>query len=100
MKEVWQQRRQTLHRWVQILSAAFAITQMMAVHEPAIARQLAVIAPWRKERHPTAGMVKRGLANLFRHVSIAGLWDRKRRKFEPAEDTRQPANSVKIAKAA
>ena len=84
IKEVWQQRRQTLHRWVQILSTAFALTQMAAVHDPAIARQLAVIAPWRKESYPTAGMVKRGLTNLFRNVSVSALWDRKHRKFGTA----------------
>src|SRR6201994_958945 len=81
VKETWQRRRQTLHRWVQILSTAFALTQMMAVYDPAIARQLAIVAPWRKERHPTAGMVKRGLAAIFRNVSLLAVWDRKYRKF-------------------
>jgi len=37
--------------------------------------------PWRKERHPTAGMVKRGLAAMFRNVSLLVVWDRKCRKF-------------------
>jgi hypothetical protein len=77
----WTRRRQTLHRWVQILSTAFALTQMMAVSDPALARRLAIVAPWRKERHPTAGMVKRGLAAIFRNVSLLALWDRKCRKF-------------------
>ena len=81
VKETWQRRRQTLHRWVQILSTAFALTQMMAVDDPVIARQLAIVAPWRKERHPTAGMVKRGLAAMFRNVSLLAVWDRKCRKF-------------------
>jgi len=100
MKDVWQQSRQTLHRWVQILSTAFAITQMMAVHDPAVALQLAVIAPWRRERHPTAGMVKRGLANLFRNVSISALWDRKRRKFENAEPNKPAIHPLEIANVA
>ena len=26
------------------------------VYDPVTARQLAIVAPWRKERHPTAGM--------------------------------------------
>ena len=81
VKETWQRRRQTLHRWVQILSTAFALTQMMAVDDPVIARQLAIVAPWRKERHPTAGMVKRGLAAMFRNVSLLAVWDQKCRKF-------------------
>jgi hypothetical protein len=81
VKETWQRRRQTLHRWVQILSTAFALTQMMAVYDPVSARQLAIVAPWRKERHPTAGMVKRGLAAMFRNVSLLAVWDRKCRKF-------------------
>jgi hypothetical protein len=100
MKDVWQQTRQTLHRWVQILSTAFAITQMMAVHDPAIALQLAVIAPWRRERHPTAGMVKRGLANLFRNVSISAIWDRKRRKFGTAAGGLPAPHPLDIASAA
>ena len=79
--ETWQRRRQTLPRWVQILSTAFALTQMMAVYDPARVRQLAIVAPWRKERHPTAGMVKRGLAAIFRNVSLLAVWDRKCRKF-------------------
>jgi hypothetical protein len=81
--ETWQRRRQTLHRWVHILSTAFAfaLTQMRAVSDPALARQLAIVAPWRKERHPTAGMVKRGFAAIFRNVSLLTLWDRKCRKF-------------------
>src|ERR687884_603705 len=81
VKETWQRRRQTPHRWVQILSTAFALTQMMAVYDPVIARQLAIVAPWRKERHPTAGMIKRGLAAMFRNVSLLAVWDRKCRKF-------------------
>ena len=81
VKETWQRRRQTLHRWVQILSTAFALTQMMAVYDPVRARQLAMVAPWRKKRHPTAGMLKRGLAAMFRNVSLLVVWDRKCRKF-------------------
>jgi hypothetical protein len=81
IKETWQRRRQTLHRWGQILSTAFALTQMMAVYDPPIARQLAMVAPWRKERHPTAGMVKRGRAAIFRNVSLLAVRDRKCRKF-------------------
>src|SRR3954447_16996120 len=46
-----------------------------------IARQLAIVAPWRKERHPTAGMVKRALAAMFRNVSVLAVWDRKCRKL-------------------
>ena len=81
VQETWQRRRQRLHRWVQILSTAFALTQMMAVYDPVIARQLAIVAPWRKERHPTAGMVRRGLVAMFRNVSLLAVWDRKCRKF-------------------
>jgi hypothetical protein len=66
---------------VQILSTAFALTQMMAVYDPVSAQQLAIVAPWRKERHPTAGMVKRGLAAMFRNVSLLAVWNRKCRKF-------------------
>ena len=81
VKEAWQRRRQRLHRWIQILSTAFALTQMMAVYDPVIARHLAIVAPWRKEPHPTAGMVKKGLAAVFRKVSVLAVWDRKCRKF-------------------
>src|SRR3954449_6530295 len=74
-------RRKLMDGEVQILSTAFALTQMMAVDDPLIARQLAIVAPWRKERHPTAGMLKRGLAAMFRNVSLLAAWDRRCRKF-------------------
>ena len=75
--ETWQRRRQTLPRWVQILSTAFALTQMMAVYDPARVRQLAIVAPWRKDAIPLPG----GLATIFRNVSLLAVWDRKCRKF-------------------
>ena len=81
MRLMIRRRRQTLHRWVQSLRTAFALTQMMAVYDPLSARQLAMVAPWRKERYPTAGMVKRGLAAMFRNVSLLVVWDRKCRKL-------------------
>ena len=54
---------------------------MMAVYDPVSARQLAIVAPWRKEPHPTAGMIRRGLAAMFRNVSLLVVWDRKCQKF-------------------
>jgi hypothetical protein len=100
IKEVWQRDRQTLHRWVHILSAAFALTQMLAVHDPDISRELAIIAPWRRETHPTAGMVKRGLAILLRNVHLPPLWNRKRRKFNASSAIKTPPIRVPAAKAA
>lgn len=81
-REAWQQTRQVLHRWTQILSIGFALPQLLTIVGGQQVQSLANIAPWRS-RHPlTAGQIRLGLQRIFRQVSVRQLWNPKSRKFE------------------
>lgn len=82
-KETWQQSRQVLHRWVQILSVSYAIPQLLALLNDAKVAYLASFAPWRQKQPITAGRVRQGLQRYFGHVNIRALWNPKSGKFGP-----------------
>ena len=82
-KETWQQTRQVLHRWVQILSVSYAIPQLLVLLNDAKITYLASFAPWRIKQPVTAGRVRQGLQRFFCHVNIRALWDSKSGKFGP-----------------
>jgi len=44
-KEVWQQSRQVLHQWIEILSLGYAIPQLLALRRGPEANFLANFAP-------------------------------------------------------
>lgn len=82
-KEAWQQSRQTLHRWTQLLSIGYALPQLLALKGGDETKALSNLTPWR-EKHPlTAGRVRLGLQKYFSHFPVRTLWGRKSRKFEP-----------------
>lgn len=81
VKETWQQSRQVLHRWMQIISTSYALPQILAHHGCKDVQALAEISPWRKNQPVTAGRVRQGLDTIFRKVDIRALWDPKSRKF-------------------
>jgi hypothetical protein len=60
-KEAWQQTRQVLHRWTQILSAGYAIAQLLALQGCHQIATLANLTPWRSKKILTAGQVRFGL---------------------------------------
>ncbi len=82
-KETWQQSRQVLHRWVQILSVSYAIPQLLALLNDAKVSYLASFAPWRQKQPVTAGRVRQGLQRFFGHVNIRAMWNPKSGKFGP-----------------
>jgi hypothetical protein len=82
-KETWQQSRQVLHRWVQILSVSYAIPQLLVLLDDAKVELLASVAPWRHKQPITAGRVRQGLQRFFRHVNIRAMWNSKSGKFGP-----------------
>jgi hypothetical protein len=73
LKDAWQQSRQTLMRWVTILAAGYALSQMLAYADPARAPGLASPAPWRPPGTRTAGLIQAGLARLLRVVGLPAL---------------------------
>ena len=81
-KEAWQQTRQVLHRWTQILSISFALPQLLTIVGGAQVEALANLAPWRQSHPVTAGRIRLGLQKIFSHVRIRDWWNPKCRKFE------------------
>jgi hypothetical protein len=80
-KDAWQQTRQVLHRWTQILSTSYALPQLLALQENSDVQALADLAPWRSNQPITAGRIRRGLERIFRHVDIRSSWNAKSGKF-------------------
>jgi DDE superfamily endonuclease len=70
LKDAWQRSRQVLMRWVTILAAGYALSQMLAYADPARVPGLAGPAPWRPPGTRTAGLIQAGMARLLR---VAGL---------------------------
>jgi Transposase DDE domain len=73
LEDAWQQSRQVLMRWVTILAAGYALSQMLAYADPARAPGLASPAPWRPPGTRTAGLIRAGLARLLREVGPPAL---------------------------
>jgi hypothetical protein len=57
-QESWQQSRQVLHRWPQILSIAYALPQLLATYYRTEAQPLMGLTPWRANNHIPAGLVR------------------------------------------
>lgn len=83
--EAWQQSRQVLARWVQILSIAYALPQLLALAAGPQLQHFANLTPWRRNQPLTAGRVRLGLQRLFAQVNVRAWWDPKSRKFRPPE---------------
>jgi hypothetical protein len=80
-KDAWQQTRQVLHRWTQILSTGYALPQLLAQISSDEIKALASLSPWRSHQPITAGRVRQGLQRIFRHVDIRNHWNPKAGKF-------------------
>jgi len=81
-KEAWQQSRQVLHRWTQILSIGYAIPQLLAIMDGSQMNKLSFLTPWRIKKSITAGQVRLWLKMILGHVRIRDWWNPKSRKFE------------------
>ena len=73
LKDAWPQSRQVLMRWVTILAAGYALSQMLAYTDPAHIPDLAAPAPWRPPGTRTAGLIQAGLARLLRGLGPPAL---------------------------
>src|SRR3954464_13249077 len=88
LEDAWQQSRQVLMRWVTILAAGYALSQVLAYADPARnpgpARPpgLASPAPWRPPGTRTAGLIRAGLARLLRRVGPSALTSAIARKLD------------------
>lgn len=92
-KEAWQQSRQVLHRWTQILSIGFALPQLLNIVGGSQVESLANREPWRSDHPLTAGRIRLGLQRIFRQVCVRQFWNSKSRKFEPPIHAKNNASS-------
>lgn len=99
-KDAWQQSRQVLHRWSQILAVGYALPQLLALRQEEQVNMLAATAPWRAKQPVTAGRVRLGLARIFRNVDIRSFWHPKSRKFGPNSRTQYVDPPPPLRKAA
>jgi hypothetical protein len=95
LKDAWQQSRQVLMRWVTILAAGYALSQMLAYIDPARIPGLATPAPWRPPGTRTAGLVQAGLARLLRGLGPSAFMPAIWRKSDLRSDrpVRRPASA-------
>jgi DDE superfamily endonuclease len=73
LKDAWQRSRQVLMRWVTLLAAGYALSQMLAYTDPARIPGLADPAPWRPPGTRTAGLIQAGIARILRAVGLPTL---------------------------
>lgn len=83
LKEAWQQKRQTLHRWVHLTMAGYGVIQLLSYLNSKAVQDLCQHSPWRRDHPVTAGQIRKGLLMNLRHVNVRTWWDRKCKKFEP-----------------
>lgn len=83
LANAWQQSRQALARWSQVICLALSLPRLLALWMDKKSAYEAFPIPWRKKRQTTAGWMAEGLSWYFRNVSLRAMWDRKLRKFTP-----------------
>ena len=70
LNTVWQQSRQVLSRWVQIVSLSYALPQMPVRLGEENVRPLMTFTPWRTKHPVTAGRIGLGLGRIFGHFAV------------------------------
>jgi hypothetical protein len=89
-RETWQQSRQVLHRWAQILSAAYALPKLLSTYCSNQMEDLLRLTPWRNKAPVTAGQVRLGLQIFFSNVRVRDWWNPTCRKFQPGYSSAAP----------
>ncbi len=68
--QAWQQSRQTLARWVSLLTVTYGLTKLIAIVQPKGTKNVVPKIPWRKGKPLTAGWVILGTSRLFRNLRL------------------------------
>lgn len=91
LKDAWQQSRRPLIGWVTILSAGYALNQILAYSDPALIGDLARPAPWRRKGEISAGIIRTGLDRIrtgldriLRQVGVTGIVTAKAQQIDAA----------------
>ncbi len=69
-KELWQQSRQVLHRWLQITSVAYALPQLLVIYGKDQLSAFSAITPWQRRKPVTAGRIRIGLQRILGNVRV------------------------------
>lgn len=98
--DAWQQSRQVLARWVQILFVAYALPQLLVLKGGDRLAVLTRLTPWRQGRPVTAGLVRLALQRILGQVNLRAWWDPKSRKFHPPAVAAETVSGPPLAQAA
>ncbi len=93
MAKAWQQSRQVLHRWVQMIQVGFGLLQLASAQPVELMPEVLSVCPWRPDKPTTPGNIRRGIIDIFRHFRIDEWWDRKSRKITVPNRHRNRFNS-------
>jgi hypothetical protein len=96
----WQQSRQVLARWVQIMFVAYALAQLLVLKGGDHLAALTQLTPWRQDRPVTAGLVRLALQRILGQVNLRAWWDPKSRKFQPPAAAEETVSGPPLAQAA
>ena len=86
LKDAWQQSRQALARWTQMLTLAYGWTRLLALVLGPQKLARAYPIPWRRQPVATAGWMAKALAMFFYGLPVRNYWDRKQQKIILPED--------------
>jgi len=98
--DAWQQSRQVLARWVQLVFVAYALAQLLVLKGGDHLAALTQLTPWRQDRPITAGLVRLALQRLLSQVNLRAWWDPKSRQFQPPAAAAETASGSLLAQAA
>ena len=98
--DAWQQSRQVLARWVQIMFVAYALAQLLVLKGGNHLAALTHLTPWRQSRPVTAGLVRFALQRILGQVNLRAWWNPKSRKFQPPAGAEGTVSGPPMAQAA
>jgi hypothetical protein len=81
--DAWQQSRQVLARWVQLVFVAYALAQLLVLKGGDHLVALIQVTPWRQGQPVTAGLVRLALQRILGQVNLRAWWNPKSQQFQP-----------------
>lgn len=98
-RQLWQRKRKTLYRWLNIRLMAYGLLQLLTVRVGKLARST-VNQPWRSENVITAGMVRIGLKEMLSELNVRSCCDCKSEIFQFPDIKNIPEPESSMPKAA
>ncbi len=85
--QAWQRSSRALHRWLSMISLAYALTRLLSmIMNTSKNRKSVPPIPWRKKSPVTAGLARMALQVFFRRFSFWTLWNPKCKKLDLEND--------------